>query len=54
MIAMSFKAFIIKVLFFILSNLLPFKDEGRHPTTDVPTIIVSYLDNTIKQICNIF
>lgn len=35
MIAMSFKTFTIKVLVFILSNLLSFVRFGRHSTIDI-------------------
>ncbi len=36
MIAMSFRTFKIKVLVFIISNLLSFVRFGRHSTTDIP------------------
>jgi len=36
MIAMSFRTFIIKVLVFIISNLLSFVRFGRHSTIDIP------------------
>ena len=36
MIAMSFRPFIIKVLVFIISNLLSFVRFGRHSTIDIP------------------
>ena len=36
MIAMSLRTFIIKVLVFIISNLLSFVRFGRHSTTDIP------------------
>ena len=43
MIAMSFRTFTIKVLVFILSNLLSTKIGGRHPTTDIPYKKIYYL-----------
>lgn len=36
MIVMYLRTFMIKVLFFIISNLLSKKIGGRHSTTDVP------------------
>ncbi len=36
MIVMSFKTLKIKVLVFIISNLLSIKIRGRHSTTDIP------------------
>ena len=36
MIAMSLRTFTIKVLVFIISNLLSFVRFGRHSTTDIP------------------
>ena len=50
MIAMRFRTFITKVLFFIIIKPpLYFKIRGRHPTTDIPKQIIQLIIKKFKQ-----